>query len=132
MRLPAPTSWLRNALAASFDPAMAAALPVSDDGCRQAVLVGATYEPQEAMAKVYVDAVTAPERWLADALETARRLAEMPADTYRFTKDQLCRDAVARIARSRQHGDPRVAELSAARVADGHIRADMKSVVRRG
>ena len=98
---------------------------------REAVLVGATYEPEAAVAKGYLDEVVPPERLLADAVATARRLAGVPADTYRFTKDQLRRETVQRIARFRPEDDPRVAELWTARVADGHIRGYMESVTRR-
>jgi enoyl-CoA hydratase len=99
---------------------------------REAVLVGATYEPEEAVAKGYLDAVVPPERLLGEVVATARRLAAVPADTYRFTKDQLRRETVRRIAELRPVEDPRMAELWTARVADGHIRAYMESAVRRG
>jgi enoyl-CoA hydratase len=98
---------------------------------REAVLLGATYEPEAAVAKGYVDEVVPPERLLADAVATARRLAQVPADTYKFTKDQLRRQTVRRIVRLRPREDPRVAELWNARVADGHIRAYMESMIRR-
>jgi enoyl-CoA hydratase len=99
---------------------------------REAVLVGATYEPEAAVARGYLDEVVPPERLLVEAVATARRLASVPADTYRFTKDQLRRETVARIARLRPQEDPRVAEIWSARVDDGHIRAYMESVTRRG
>lgn len=98
---------------------------------REAVLAGATYEPEAGLAKGYLDEIVPPERLLADAVALAQRMAKVPADTFRFTKDQLRRDAVRRIAELRPVEDPRVAELWSARVADGHIRAYMESVVRR-
>jgi enoyl-CoA hydratase len=98
---------------------------------REAVLVGATFDPQAAIVKGYVDEVVPGERLLADAVATARRLTRVPLDTYRFTKGQLRRETAARIARLRPLEDPRAAELWAARLADGHIRAYMDSVVRR-
>jgi enoyl-CoA hydratase len=98
---------------------------------REAVLVGATYEPETGMAKGYLDEVVPAEGLLADAIAVARRMARVPADTFRFTKDQLRREAALRIARLREVEDPKVAELWAARIADGHIRAYMDSVVRR-
>jgi enoyl-CoA hydratase len=98
---------------------------------REAVLVGATYEPEPALAKGYLDEIVPPDRLLADAVAAARRLAQVPADTYRFTKDQLRRETVRQIARLRPEEDPRVAQLWSARIADGHIRAYMESVTRR-
>jgi len=98
---------------------------------REAVLLGATYPPDAALAKGYLDDVVPPEQLLGDAVAMAHRLADVPPDTYRFTKQQLRRDTVERIVRYGAAEDALAAEIWAARVADGHIRAYMESVTGR-
>jgi enoyl-CoA hydratase/carnithine racemase len=97
---------------------------------REAVLTGATYDPEAALAHGFVDEVVAEGELLERAVAAADRLATVPADTFRFTKRQLRQDALDRIA-ARRDEDARVAELWTAGIADGRIRAYMQAATRR-
>lgn len=100
-----------------------------DRNARQAVVNGATYAPAEALERGFVDELS--EDPLATALETARRLAEIPSDSFALTKQQLRQEANNRIAARAKTEDPQVGDLWTARVTDGYIRAYMEKVTAR-
>jgi enoyl-CoA hydratase len=95
---------------------------------RAAILGGTRYESAEALARGLVDEVVPAPALLGHSIAVARRLAAVPADTYRLTKRQLHAATDDRIARLRAEDDPRVRDLWTARVVDGGIRAYMDSV----
>ena len=63
-------------------------------------LTGRLLSGDEALAIGLVDAVVEPEALLDDALDEARRLAEIPLAVYAYTKRQLHRPAEALIAQT--------------------------------
>jgi enoyl-CoA hydratase len=115
--VPFPTSALEILAYAAGPPA-----------ARAAILGGAAYEPVEALTRGLVDEVVPAPALLGHAIAVARRLAAVPPDTHRLTKQQLHRATDERIARLKAEDDPRVRELWTARVADGSIRAYMQSI----
>ncbi|KUL40050.1 enoyl-CoA hydratase/isomerase family protein [Actinoplanes awajinensis] len=88
---------------------------------RRAVLTGTTLAPQEALEAGHVDEIGP----LKAAVARARRLAEIPPDTFRLTKAQL-RAGVADAP-----PDPRVTELWIRAVEDGRIERFMQRTVRK-
>ena len=99
---------------------------------REAVLSGATYDPETALRMGLVDEVVDADHLLGRALATADRLATtVPADTYRITKRQL-RDVVnERLRRLRPEYDSQTMRLWEARATDGTIRGYMERVTGR-
>ena len=84
--------------------------------------VGRTYSPEEALAWGLVDEVAPPEELLPRALETARRLAAIPADSFAATKRHLRRPALERIAAYEDEVEPEVAGLWSRPDVHDHIR----------
>ncbi|WP_433306194.1 enoyl-CoA hydratase/isomerase family protein [Actinoplanes sp. CA-030573] len=87
---------------------------------REAVLSGVTLAPPEALAAGHIDEIGSLEA----AIVRAERLATIPPDTFRLSKDQL-RAAV------RGEPDPRVEELWVRAAEDGRIERYMTETVRR-
>jgi enoyl-CoA hydratase len=98
---------------------------------RDAVLSADTVQPREAYRRGYVDELVAAEDVVAAAMDTARRIAAIPPDTYRFAKAQLHQPVEERLARLRPVLDPQVEELWLRGAADGRIRGYMEELVRR-
>jgi enoyl-CoA hydratase len=95
---------------------------------RRAVFGAATYPPEAAVGVGLADDVVPPEELLPAAVAAATRLARIPADTYRFTKQQSHASVRERLARRRPVDDPQTLALWLARVADGSIGAYMRQV----
>ncbi len=95
------------------------------------VYLGALYAPSEASEIGLVDEVVPPERLLERACETAERLAAIPADTFRVTKDQLRRPILERAARVAKWSDAEMARIWASDEVTAAIRAYMEATVRR-
>ena len=91
------------------------------------VLTGRTVPPQEARTLGLVDEVTAEERLLPDAIESARTLAAIPSETFALTKRQLREPAIEEAARSSERLR---AEIERAWTS-GEIRAAIEAYVRR-
>jgi len=66
---------------------------LAPDVAQEIVLAGATYEPEQALARGLVDEVVDPERLLTRAEEIARDLAAVPPTSYRLSKERLRRPA---------------------------------------
>jgi enoyl-CoA hydratase len=65
-------------------------------------------DPEEALALGLVDELAAPEDVLERALVVAGEMAELPATAYWDTKRELRGDAIGKIARVLEEGDPLV------------------------
>lgn len=63
-------------------------------------------DPDEALSLGLVDELAAPEDVLQRALVVAGEMAELPAKAYWDTKRELRREAIARITRVLEEGDP--------------------------
>ena len=98
---------------------------------RDAVLGADTVPPRDAYRHGYVDELVSVEDIVVAAVDTARRLAAIPADTYRFAKAQLHQPVEERLARLRPVLDPQVEELWVRAATDGRIRGYMEELVRR-
>ncbi len=75
------------------------------------VYVGATYEPEEALARGLVDEVVAPEALSERALAAARELAAVPAAAFAHTKRQVRQPVRDRLARHAEAWDRAAVEL---------------------
>lgn len=99
---------------------------------RTAVLGAGTCAPPAAVPAGLVDEVVEPDELISRAVEVAARLAaRIPADTYRFTKQQLHAEVLERLARRRPAEDPGTTDLWLARLADGYIADYMRQVTAR-
>jgi enoyl-CoA hydratase len=96
----------------------------------EAVLTAETVEPRHAFRAGYIDDLVTAEPLLDAAIAAAHRLADLPADTYRFTKAQLHRPVEERLARLRPVQDPHVEALWIRSIEDGRINRFMDRVVR--
>ena len=67
---------------------------VNNHNLQEVVLTGRSYEPEEALAKGLVDEVVPDDELMKRALEMARELSEVPADTFRLTKRALRKPSV--------------------------------------
>lgn len=67
--------------------------------------LGGTYAGEEALALGLVDELAEPDAVLPAAIETAQRLAAVPADVYRHTKAQIHRPFDERIGEQRAGDD---------------------------
>lgn len=108
--------------AAAFEIMRYAAGPA---GARRAILGGVNHPAAEALAHGLVDEIAPPEELPGRARTAAERLATaIPADAFRFTKEQLHRETNRRIAEA---DGAEVVRLWQAAAADGRIRAFMES-----
>lgn len=73
---------------------------------QEAMLTGTTWEPEAALARGMVDALDDPAELAAHAAAEAARLAAVPAESFRATKELLRGPAVERILRMRAERDP--------------------------
>ncbi|NUU23878.1 MAG: enoyl-CoA hydratase/isomerase family protein, partial [Streptomycetaceae bacterium] len=97
-------------------------------GAHRAILDGANHGPEAALALGLVDELTSPDALLDHALAAADRLsANIPADTFRYTKAQLRHEANERIDRSAEVG---LADLWTTAATDGRIHTFMNRTVR--
>ncbi len=60
---------------------------------QEVLLTAATYDPETALERGFVDELADPETLLARAAEAAERLASFPAESYRLTKERYRRAA---------------------------------------
>ncbi|MCW2716577.1 MAG: hypothetical protein JWR81_399 [Pseudonocardia sp.] len=101
---------------------------VGDVAARRLMLGAQTYAVAQVHALGLVDGVVAPELLLGQAVERARALAaDVPADTFAFTKQQLRRDARERMDRYADEDDA-TAALWVRRATDGWTAAYLESV----
>ena len=107
------------------------AFALGERGARAAILAADTCQPPEALAGGRVDELITADALIETAIESARRLARIPADTYRLTKAQLRLPIEERLARLRPASDPRVHELWVRRIEDGGLRRYMEQVTAR-
>ena len=90
-------------------------------GARQAILSGTNHPPAEARAHGLVDELAAPEDLLDRALSVAHRLSSaIPADAFRYTKEQLHRPVNQRLS---DNDEPTMVKLWQTAAADGRIQA---------
>ncbi|MCW0214818.1 MAG: enoyl-CoA hydratase/isomerase family protein [Pseudonocardia sp.] len=96
---------------------------------RRVVLDADTYDPAGALALGFVDEVVEPEKVLDHAIDVANRLlADVPADTFAFTKAQLRREGVERAARA---DTADLLEIWCRRVEDGWTARYLEQATRR-
>jgi enoyl-CoA hydratase len=95
---------------------------VPPDNVQSLLYTGRTLPPQEALAAGLVDEVVAPENLLARAREVAGRLAQVPPQVYRLTKQALRAPAVERIERAGEPQDQAALEVWAAAETRAHVR----------
>jgi enoyl-CoA hydratase len=93
----------------------------------EALYLGRLYDPAEALRRGFVNEVVAPELLLDRAMEVARRLADIPPETFRLTKEAL-RSPVAERAES--YGALHDDEVRDAWASD-QVRASMQSFLDR-
>lgn len=99
---------------------------------RWAVLDAGTHMAQPARQAGLVDEVAPADELLDRAIGYARSVAaNVPADTYRFTKRQLQADVRAGIAARRPAEDPGTVAIWQARVADGYLASYLERTVGR-
>ncbi len=104
---------------------------VGPQRAREAVLSGATYDPETAAGMGLVDEVVDSDRLLERAVDAANRLATIPAETYRLTKHQLRLAVNERLSRLRPEYDAQTMRLWEARATDATIRGYMERVTGR-
>ncbi len=75
------------------------------------ILRGARLGCEEALARGMVDEVVEPEHLVERAMAAARELAEVPAEVYALTKEQLRAPALARVRAAEAEREPRVEAL---------------------
>ncbi|MFB9178033.1 enoyl-CoA hydratase/isomerase family protein [Dactylosporangium sucinum] len=93
-------------------------------GSHDAILSGDTFEPEHSHG--FIDTVVPPDALLDTAVATAVRLArEIPADTFRLTKEQLQAPLHDRLARLGPAFEARVASLWHRRRDDGTLAAQL-------
>lgn len=95
---------------------------------RAAVLSGRTFEAGSAVVAGFADEIVPASGLLTAAAAAARRLAGIPADTFRLTKHQLRLPVHERLARDRPAYDVRVRDLWVRGVEDGRIRRFMENL----
>jgi enoyl-CoA hydratase len=98
---------------------------------RSAVVTGRTLAPSDALAAGFVDELVPGEALPAAAVAAALRLAAVPADTFRLTKEQLQLPVRERLARDRPVYDAQVRDLWVTGVEDGRLRRFMEAVAAR-
>jgi enoyl-CoA hydratase len=103
---------------------------VRPDLVQALIYAGRTFTPQEALAHGLVDEVVAPEALADRAREVAVRLAALPRDVFRLTKQRLRADAAERMTRDPAY-DERALELWCAPETHARIRAYLAQTVRR-
>src|SRR5262249_5295119 len=92
---------------------------------------GRTLPPQEALAAGLVDEVVAPDRLQARAREVAGRLALIPPEAYRLTKQSLRAEALGRIERAGEAYDQAGLYVWEAAQTHGDIRECLRRTVRK-
>jgi enoyl-CoA hydratase len=75
---------------------------------QEVIYSGATYDPEEALARGLVDRLVPAPDLLARALEEARALVSLPEATFRLTKAQLREPALGRMRIGHERHDPGV------------------------
>jgi enoyl-CoA hydratase len=95
---------------------------VPGDKLQALLYTGRTLPPREALAAGLVDEVVAPEHLLARAHEIAGRLAQIPPQVYRLTKQSLRAPALERIERARELQDQAALEVWAAAETRAYVR----------
>lgn len=103
---------------------------VGDVVARRMMMGAQTYPIGEAVSLGIVDEVVAPDDLLARALDRARALLSLPADTFALTKAQLRRDARERMDSAADESEA-VVDLWIRRTADGWTARYLESVTGR-
>jgi enoyl-CoA hydratase len=99
-------------------------------GARRAILDGVNRLPEAALALGLVDELCEPDALLDHAMAVAGRLAaDIPPDTFRYTKAQLRRGVNERLDGI---AEPTTVELWTTAATDGRIRAFMERTVGSG
>jgi enoyl-CoA hydratase len=86
------------------------------------IYTGRTLSAPEALAAGIVDELGAPDALLTRAQELARQLAQIPAATYRLTKQALRAEAVERIEKMSERQDQAALEVWSTPQTHAHIR----------
>jgi len=94
------------------------------------VLGGATWAPDEALRRGLVDELVEPEGLEARALDLARGLAALPAESFRITKAALRRPYLERFERDGARVDAEVAAAWASDEGQAAIRAYLERTLR--
>lgn len=103
---------------------------VRPDLVQQLVYAGRTFTPQEALAAGLVDEVVPADALLDRAREAAARLAALPAEVFRLTKQRLRGEAAERMLRGPEYDEAALA-LWCAPETHARIRAYLAKTVRR-
>lgn len=82
---------------------------------QELIYSGATHEPDEAARRGLVDEVVPADELEKRAVELAERMGEIPAESFRITKEQLRAPTLERLARDQRASD---AEIAAAWASD--------------
>lgn len=98
---------------------------------QELVYGGATYPPEEAVARGLVDEVVDGEELTELAVERARAYAALPAEAFRLTKRALRRPALERWEADSPSTDPRVLKMWSAPETLDAIRAYLEATVGR-
>jgi enoyl-CoA hydratase len=99
---------------------------------QELVYRGATYPPEEALARGLVDEVVDAEELMKLAVERARAYAALPARAFRLTKRALRRPVLERWEADAPSTDSRVLDLWSAPETPDAIRAYLEATVGRG
>ena len=104
---------------------------LSPDVAREIILRGATYDPETALGRGFVDELAAPEALLRRAGEIAAELSAVPVASYRISKELLRRPVREAMER---HGKADAVRTRVARItsrAQRYSAAPTSSVARR-
>ncbi len=99
---------------------------------QELVYLGRTYRPDEAVARGLVDETAEAASLLNRAVEVARRFVDIPARTFRVTKQQVRQSALDCIARHEREHDPEVFAAWRAPETAATIEDYVDRVIRRG
>lgn len=93
----------------------------------EALYFGRLYDPQEAMRRGFVNELTAPDTLMERALQVAQRLASIPAETFRLTKEAVRSPAAERALTYGEIHDDEVRDAW----ASDEVRGAMKAFLQR-
>ena len=89
---------------------------------------GRTFLPEEALARGLVNELVEPEELIGEAVQVARRMAEIPAESFRLTKCQLRANGLEAVRRAEADGTE--ADVAAAWASDEVLAAVRRYVDR--
>jgi enoyl-CoA hydratase len=99
---------------------------------QEVIYTGRTYQPADALQRGLVDEVVPPDQLLPRAIDIARQLAEVPAETFHLTKRQLRAPLLETIAQRSQQNDAEVSRLWADPAIVQKIEQFVAKTVKRG